>query len=365
MKQIIVLGDIELGAGNQTDDFIADNMLSKLIRELARRKNPIDLVLNGDTFDFLKCPYQLNPSRYTRYVTAAIALKKLELVRKAHQKVFNALKKFGHQKNKKIVFVRGNHDLEIAFPDIKENLQIMLGNVHFPGLTYQEDNVYIEHGQQYDLPNFLHQKLLFTKHQGEIILNNTFTSFAIISALIPLKEQHPFFERIKPWPLVLKLHTPIGKKVNRTIAKYMLKSIFYYPLRYHDDPTHMFPRQFIGEFIRRVSTRNWDLGDYLPVFMRKKRQHRIIVLGHIHDTMIEKKQHQVIIRPGAWRDEYELSGDNILHPAKKQYVEITMGKRNAWRVVTLPSKRQTINFYNVVKNENAAVEHAKREENGR
>src|SRR3989339_732542 len=56
-KEIIVLGDIEMGAGNLTDDFISDKALSELILELVKRPHPVDLVLNGDTFDFLKCSY--------------------------------------------------------------------------------------------------------------------------------------------------------------------------------------------------------------------------------------------------------------------------------------------------------------------
>ena len=358
MKHIFVIGDVELGAGNKTDDFIADKVLSRLISSWSVHKNA-DLVLNGDTFDFLKCPYTL-PAQYTRHVTAEIAVKKLHLVIKAHPLVFRALKKFA--KNNMIYFIRGNHDLELAFPAVQQELRLYLKNVWFPGLQYVFQDVYVEHGQQYDPANWMHPRRLFAYLGGKRILNNTFSSFTVIGALIPLKEEHPFLERIKPWPLMMRFHAPIGKKVNRTIFFYFLKSVFYYPLRYYADPTHQFPRQFIGEFVRRVRSWNWDLADYLPIFKKKNRPQKVIVLGHIHESLIEKNKHRVIIRPGAWRDEYLLYSSGVVEPIRKQYVHITVGKKTRWKVEELPRYRTSLNFYEIVRDEQKVLTAAIEEE---
>ncbi len=59
-RETIILGDIEMGGGTLTDDFISDKALSHLIRTLSQRAHRVDLVLNGDTFDFLKCPSIVN-----------------------------------------------------------------------------------------------------------------------------------------------------------------------------------------------------------------------------------------------------------------------------------------------------------------
>ena len=70
-KEIIILGDIEMGGGTLTDDFISDNTLTKLIYSLCNKNAPVDLVLNGDTFDFLKCPYIVNnAASYPRHITS-------------------------------------------------------------------------------------------------------------------------------------------------------------------------------------------------------------------------------------------------------------------------------------------------------
>lgn len=128
-KEIIVLGDIEMGAGNRTDDFIAGRKLSSLIRELAKRKHPLDLVLNGDTFDFLKCPSQLQPhTAYPRHITTKVSLAKLSLICQAHADVFAAWKEFLASKNKHLYFILGNHDHDLIYPEVQEEIKRLLGH---------------------------------------------------------------------------------------------------------------------------------------------------------------------------------------------------------------------------------------------
>ncbi len=359
-KEIIVLGDIEIGAGSITDDFISDKALSELILSLKDRKHPVDLVLNGDTFDFLKAPYKL-PSTYTRYVTANVAVAKLHLVFHAHKRVFDALKAFCSA-GKEVYFIMGNHDLEIAFPEVRKEINKRIGQVHFPGLTYQKHGVHVEHGHQYDFANVINPKNLFVQHKGEKILNSTFSAFTVISSLIPLKEEHPFLERIKPIPLLLSLYRPVGKKVNRTVAGYFLKSVFYYPLRYYDDPTYIFPINFIQEIFSRVRAVNWEMEDIVSVFKKRRLRNKIFVLGHIHDKYVEATKSRVILRPGSWRDEYYLD-EGYLFPRRKRYVQIMVqDDKLDWNLVSYPIKRSSLKFYDVVKDEKKFIELAKKEE---
>ena len=117
-KEIIIIGDIEMGCGNLTDDFISDKALSELIKELSKRKHPVDLIFNGDTFDFLKCPYfDKNRLTYPRHVTEKISLSKLNLIYHAHSKVFEALENFINNKKHQIYFIFGNHDFDLVYYD--------------------------------------------------------------------------------------------------------------------------------------------------------------------------------------------------------------------------------------------------------
>src|SRR3990172_10615130 len=105
-KTIIVISDIEMGAGNLTDDFISDKALSEVINSLSRRTEPVDLVLNGDTFNLLMCPVlKKGELVFPRYFKEENTLEKLKLIVGAHGKVFEALKYFLKNKNNKIFFI--------------------------------------------------------------------------------------------------------------------------------------------------------------------------------------------------------------------------------------------------------------------
>ncbi len=87
MKLTILFSDTELGAGNRTDDFIEEGLFCKTLRSIfdEAKKQQTDLVFNGDTFDFLKCP--LKDGSHPRHLTEKRALEKFGLIKKSAQKV--------------------------------------------------------------------------------------------------------------------------------------------------------------------------------------------------------------------------------------------------------------------------------------
>ena len=251
-QQIIVIGDIEMGAGNLTDDFISDASLAKVINELTLRKNPIDLVFNGDTFDFLKCPSEISPKTiYPRHITSTVSMEKLALIYKAHKTFFITLKNFLKQSNKKVYFVIGNHDHDLIYKEVQEELRDLLDgtkkNVVFPGIKYHKKGVYVEHGHMYDFLFKINFEKLFLKHKGETVLNFPFVTFGLISIAMHMKEKHPFIERIFPRPALMTHHRVVIRKLNRDTTKYFLKSLLYYPFRFYSDPTYSFPTGLVRE----------------------------------------------------------------------------------------------------------------------
>ncbi len=367
-KEIIVLSDTEMGAGNLTDDFISDNALSSLIFELCEREHPVDLVLNGDTFDFLKCPASLqHPTYYPRHITESVSCQKLDLMHQAHPLVFEALRTFATKQDKNLFFVRGNHDPDLAFPAVQKRLQELLGNgnVHFPGLTYQKHDVHIEHGQQYDPMNKLNQKKLFLNYKDEKILNLPLMSFFVIS-LVNLKEQHPFLERVKPITTLFGLHKELSKKFNQKAAYYLLKSSLYYPWRYYKDPTHFYPSGWIGKLVAHLQSGDFDVKHIIPVVKRKKSiKSKLVVLGHVHEDWIVTKNGRVFMQLPPWRDEYTLDRKTKeLVPCKKGYVRIKVLDNDEleWNLIHLPEKRSRFLFKDVKKDEHGFLTKAKEEE---
>ena len=370
-KEIISLGDIEMGAGNLTDDFISDKALAELISELSKRPHLVDLIFNGDTFDFLKSPYfKTNQLTYPRHITAEISLNKLNLIYHAHNKVFRAMKKFSQNKKNKLIFNIGNHDPDLLYPQVQKRIKDILGNPKnvFFKKVYRYKNIHIEHGQQYDFLTKINYDKLFLSYKGDSILNLSFISFGLISRIMHMKEEHPFLERIFPRPDLLKLHRRVVKRLTRRTVTYFLKSVLYYPLRYYYDPTYTYPRELFRELYIRLKNIHWDVDKVIPTFKRKKKRSfkkdKIFVLGHVHDKHLEDKGGVVLIHPGAWRDEYDLDvNTRKLTPRPKRYVQILITDVGTdYQIIEIPTKRSVLNFDKVIKDEFKHVKLAAKEE---
>ncbi|MBS3127385.1 hypothetical protein J4228_04435 [Candidatus Woesearchaeota archaeon] len=372
-KEVIILGDIEMGAGTLTDDFISDTTLSRLIISLVKKKHPVDLILNGDTFDFLKCPYITKQGKktYPRHISQDISLGKLGLIFQAHQRVFDALHEFAAATKNRLFFTIGNHDHDLFYKGIQHEIRKRLksrGNVYF-GLQYKEHGIYAEHGQQYDAINRINPQNYAFIHKGRKHLNLPWVSFAVISGFTGLKEEHPFLERIRPIPLLFSVHQEAKKKLSAHSLRYFLKSVFYYPFRYFMDPTYSFPRSLFHEFYRRLRNMHWDIDGVVNVFKKKKKKliqkHKIFVFGHIHKKYLEEKGGTVIIHPDTWRDEYILDErTKKLIPKLKHYVQILVKDNGElqWSLQPVSIQRSSWNFADVAQNERAFIRLAAKEE---
>jgi predicted phosphodiesterase len=359
-REIIVVGDTELGAGTLTDDFISDKALSNLILEHAHKDTAVDFIFNGDTFDFLKCPYIIDGKHtYPRHITSEISIKKFFDIYKAHKPIFAAMKKFVKSKNNRIFFIIGNHDPDLVFEDLQGEIKDIIdakGNVFFR-FEYNFHNVYAEHGHQYDFLNKVNKKRLFIKYKREKILNIPWVSFGLISNFMSIKEQFPFSERIKPWPKVFSHQKVIVKTLNWRAVEYIFKTLFYYPIRYFADPTHRIPRELFREFYRRAKNSHWDVDKIVNIFKRKHKRKRlktkIHILGHVHEKYIEEKKGKVIIHPDTWRDEYTFLDDDKLVNKTKNYVKILVHDNDAiqYKLIEYPIKRKIIKFKDIIANE--------------
>ncbi|HLD40348.1 MAG TPA: metallophosphoesterase [Candidatus Nanoarchaeia archaeon] len=371
-KEVIIIGDIEMGGGTLTDDFISDQTLSRLIYSLCNKNVPVDLVLNGDTFDFLKCPYIENQvASYPRHITAEISLAKLRLIYNAHTPVFEALKRFVAEKKNRIVFVIGNHDADVVHPEVQECIRKLLNsseNVFF-SFYYNEQGIHAEHGHQYDFLNKVNEEHLFLTHKGQKILNIPWVSLGLISKFMILKEQYPMLERITPRPAMFSNHKTVEKVIAQHGLKYLLKSLIYYPIRYYSDPTYTFPKELVREFYRRWKHVHWDIDEIVTVFKKKRRaklhRNKIYVFGHVHKRYTEQNGKITIIHPDTWRDEYFLDTESRLLTAKsKRYVHISVetDQSVSWRLVDVPVQRSVLHFDDVIRDEKKYVQLAAQEE---
>ena len=371
-KEIIILGDIEMGGGTLTDDFISDKALSKLIYSLCNKNVPVDLVLNGDTFDFLKCPYIVNhAASYPRHITSKVSLAKFRLIYQAHTPVFDALKRLVQEKKNRIFFIIGNHDADLVHPEVQESIKEVLedlGNVIF-SFYYNEHGIHVEHGHQYDFLNKVNEEHLFLDYQGQKILNIPWVSLGLISKFMTLKEQYPMLERITPHPLMFTHRQSVEKVITWQGLKYLLNSLVYYPLRYYSDPTYTFPRELLREFYRRLKNVHWDVDEIVDIFKRKRKKklhrNKIYVFGHVHKHYLEQNGKITIIHPDTWRDEYFLDAQTReLTPKSKRYVRINVETNQSlsWEIINIRLTRTVLHFDEVICDEQKYVQLAREEE---
>ena len=203
--RLIVVSDLHLGEGAAPvrgrvsgEHFFHDrefaSWLCRLRVRSVRRGRRLELVLNGDAFDFLRvirlpdtprrvagwrlllraAGVRCAPERLRAAARGRFSLRertfgfgsdepssvwKLGVIAAAHPSVFGALAAWcraGHS----VVIVRGNHDPEWAWPGVRRALLALLGRagagrlgagqVRFRSRVHRRANVHIEHGHEVD-----------------------------------------------------------------------------------------------------------------------------------------------------------------------------------------------------------------------
>tara|TARA_Y100000310_G_C20638266_1_gene792431 strand:+ start:165 stop:1331 length:1167 start_codon:yes stop_codon:yes gene_type:complete len=374
LKEIFIFGDTELGGGTLTDDFISDQALTKEIIKLSKIEGTVDLVFNGDSFDFLKCPYIINNKvTYPRHITNEVSLAKLRLIYKAHSKVFKALEEYLKNEKHHLYFIIGNHDPDLVFPKVQNELRNLINgteyNVHF-NFSYLQHNVHIEHGHQLDFLNKVDINKLFLNYKNNKILNIPWVSLGIKSNFLSMKEKHPFLERIHPRPTLFIHHKSIFKEISWRSFEYFLKSIIYYPLRHYNDPTYAIPRGVVRKMYSRIKKIHWEVENIVEIFKKinkgKLSKNRLYIFGHVHKKYMEEKSNWTILLPDTWRDEYFM--DNLtrkLIPKNKQYLHVKIDHNNevSWDFIDCPIERSSFHFDDVIRDEYSFLSKAANEEN--
>lgn len=203
---LLVVSDIHLGAGLRADgsysrheEFFYDHEFAAFLQYYQKKSRntgrPLKLVLNGDILDFLavrevptetqvkELDIRLNRSeiKYGMGSSEQKSVWKLRQIIHGHRIFFDALVDFvskGHW----IIWVRGNHDIELFWPAVRHELtlalhqlaqernknpDILCEHMTFADWFYYEPGrIYIEHGNQYDPTNALEAQLVPLLPQG-------------------------------------------------------------------------------------------------------------------------------------------------------------------------------------------------------
>ncbi|HEU5100079.1 MAG TPA: metallophosphoesterase, partial [Roseiflexaceae bacterium] len=148
----VVISDVHLGAGDRLDDFDADAELAAFIRSYVSGDVPTELILAGDTFEFLQVRL---PDLSDFEWSGEAATRRLGAILAAHPEPIAALRAFVARPGNQLTVLIGNHDFELHYAMAKQLLREALeladgdGRLRF-GLTYSGGGVYVDHGMQFD-----------------------------------------------------------------------------------------------------------------------------------------------------------------------------------------------------------------------
>ena len=147
---VAFLSDCHIGGDPARDIFESPDELAALLDDLDRHPGPVELVLAGDFFDFLRIAKVPDGTNRASVTTA----------RPAYRALFDRLQRFAAGGPRTVIYLPGNHDAEMWWnPEVRATLE-REGLVHEFALSYSacfhsepDRIVYCEHGNQFDPAN--------------------------------------------------------------------------------------------------------------------------------------------------------------------------------------------------------------------
>jgi UDP-2,3-diacylglucosamine pyrophosphatase LpxH len=309
-RVLAILSDIEMGPGGRIDDFPHDELLAEILlayNDRHQRGRKVDVVFNGDTFDFLKTSVR---GEYAVHVDAGIALEKLDRISRAHGRFFEVLRELLSVEDRRVFFIAGNHDYELLFPEVQREITARIGHadrVFFPGLSLDLGEVHIEHGSQGDPVFRIDSDRPFTTVGGRRVLNLPWGAVGVLEIALPLHAELHHLERIKPRDELFAVLPEARELLLQRSWRYWTRDYWRSYAR-RKDPLRTVSWPMIKEIASRLFFANADVstGDYYQRALESSDRHRLFVVGHTHEADRWASSDRALLRTGCLRNEYRL-----------------------------------------------------------
>jgi hypothetical protein len=327
---LVVVSDVEIGAGGSTDDFPQSEFLGELLLGYCRppfSDLPVTVVFDGDTFDLLKTP--LADGSFPVHITEDVAVEKLDRILAAHRPFFAELARFLDHPDapRRLSFVVGNHDMELFFPGVQARIREALGHragVEFPGVRHRQGLVHVEHGMQHDPLFAIDPDRPLLEHAGRTVLNLPWGTVALLEVAMQFLPELHQLDRLKPRMDVLRALPEVRELLVDAYWQYWTRDFWqhYWSRR---DPLRRVSWTMLKEVAYRLGTGDPEvsMADCRRLLHDRRDDTRLIVLGHEHEPAWWSLADRRVLRTGCFRNEYALdveTGEHRLLP--KVYAEV-------------------------------------------
>ena len=323
---IISVSDLHMGIKNNLD-FFQREKFSRFLDYLTEQKEPVDLIFNGDTFDFLSVlPWKVSDEK--------LAYRKVDEIITANSSIFDKLKDFMKFDKNQITMLIENHDVELALRSVQTRICDAIDDgIEFAGNDYDVDGIHFEHGNTFDSWNRVDYYTLM--HNFPQFRYPVGTKL-VYDSLNQLIEEYPFVGILEPMlpavPLLLIAVAPmLVIKTVPSIVKNKIQYLYEYlsgnfALQYISDDFIAcvldaladMPKTAGQDYTKMLVARAlWGLqrykGDKPPDYANdpiataaKGMSYSLVVCGHTHESCHVDNYYNT----GCWTDMLTLPEDN-------------------------------------------------------
>jgi UDP-2,3-diacylglucosamine pyrophosphatase LpxH len=311
----LVVSDLHVGTGAQSgrlnphEDFFEDDRFAELLAHyggLAGTDTEVELILNGDIFDLLKVKVN---GVWPVEITEEIATEKLRLCLEGHPRVVTALRRFVAEGRRRIVYLPGNHDLDMWFPaaqalftryvapgELGERVRFITAGDTY----YLPEGIQIRHGHQLErIHRVDYTRMLRDRGDGVMVLDIPYGSRWILEVMNPAKELRNNVDRIMPLKLFI-----LGSLFfdPRFAVRFLINSSLHL-LRHRVFTLRAWTERFrrIPEVLREEVLSMGGYDEATSRYMRKLRGVHTVIVGHSHSPRFRVlPNNKVMVNTGTW-----------------------------------------------------------------
>ncbi|MBX6762548.1 MAG: metallophosphoesterase [Rubrobacteraceae bacterium] len=251
---VVFVSDCHIGGDPGCDGFEAAEELTQLVEDISTHEGPVELVLAGDFLDLL-----LVGEPAAGKDRAGIILERPE-----YERLFEALRRFSRSKDRRIVYLPGNHDAEVWWNErARGSLEEGIGVDEF-ALSYlvglrgrdgERYTVYCEHGDQFDPPNRVddYSSPLSTPLGFHIVrdFERRIVPLGRISRNLDLSEMRDVrpLSAIPQWMSSKYFYNVLGSITGKLMLPFMLLYLFYRAAAFFSTVSDDAPRIFYKAYL--------------------------------------------------------------------------------------------------------------------